>query len=261
MIRLSLIFFTTITIIASCRKDPEVVIPIPYEVCACCNALDNLDNQIAGDTTDMFVQNLHEEITAGLNAAADTIYVDMEKDGRIDFHIISARYTWFGGGYYSSWDKIVSVNDSASISGTSQTDTLYSYDTTFYQNTNPVLKITQYTTSCIAESCCDSVHAIRDAINYFQEGDVIELDNSWIYSDLISENTGYEMDEFEGPILNDTMTLVWDHYNPECDNVSGPFPKYIAVKKINCGTEKLGWIKINQTSGNILYVEQIAIQK
>jgi len=243
-------------IFISCRKDEPIPDDPNKPYCECCDSVDAPDFVSAGDTTAMWVQTINEKLNFDWNQ--DTIFIDPENDGENDFLIITLSYTTMGGGLYHSYGWIQANNDSSFLSYSSQTDTLYNYYTTTYSGTNPVYKSIIYHTNCQPLTCCDNIYSISNELNYYQNNDIINLDNTWGVQ-LGFFETGYELTEGSGPEINDTVTLNGEIYNPTCTNIPSSSATYIGFKKINCGKEKLGWMKFTFDSG--INIKQVAVQK
>lgn len=250
-------FLGSVTVFVSCKKAEPIPLP---ENCYCCQQTDAPDQIEIGNLFDMNILFPDTTITfpsySGPSISCD---FDLDQDGTHDL-----RFLRTDAGSYTTGPlpetSIIPLNEETFLQVSTSFDTLYYYETLTYHSSNPVVKTIHYHKNCVANSATDSVVFTSNYLKFYQNGESLDLNQSWTNDAKILAHYSKNAPLFLDETNPDTSVLYQDHYNNSCHDIANDTPTYIGIKKNACGEEKLGWIKLTLSSTSLL-VSEITLQR
>lgn len=246
--------------ITSCRKDDTI---LTEEVnCYCCNQVDAPSQIEIGDLSQMNILYPDTIITSVSypSSPAVSFEIDIDQDGINDLKIIRT----VGGSYTTGpipETSIETLNDQTWLRTSTLSDTLYSYTIVTFSGSDPVVETIEHHQNCIANSPLDQVISTSNYLLYNSAGEEINTDHSWEnghYTLRHKSQNNYLYDDNSNP---DTLVYETLVYANSCHDIPVGETVYLGIKKLYCGEEKLGWIKLTLISGYKLHIHEVAIQK
>lgn len=254
--------FLAFTLLAGCRKDPEIIIDSEVEndtiICAVPND-SSIAEIVIGDTTGMriFHPNYSTESPGGYQ---NTVYFDFAVwcENTLDVRITSIYYDGPGPGNSIGFG-ISSLN---SVAFLHNKDSLifYEINDTAYSGSNPTEMIISNGKSCSAFYNMNPIHSTEDALCFLDLNDTFGIDDYFLPEGQIVRPNSFTIPDVL-PVENDTQKIInYPNYSG-CQNLGSETIKYLGIKIIVEDKIKLGWIKLEIQPGAVISIYEIAVQK
>lgn len=187
--------------------------------------------------------------------------IDLDNNGVYDvqFEIVVIHLNAWN---YHHKTLIKSLSSNLEIQGFYVNDTVFNNTNTVIDSTGTPIRVHKYTNyTCERMSENDSIHSVSSVfiLNALNEGEVIEIDNSFASSTLRvfeSPNLGTP---YSSGVNNDTLVLLHTSYYNNCTNFPLESVKYIGVKFVK--ESRLGWIKVILPEEDRITIVESGIQK
>lgn len=217
---------------------------------------------VIGDYSNMILRSYNDTVNSGYGNP--DCYIDIDGDQTNDIKIACGTWGSPGMGYHGFTD-INTLHADVQFYQTNRTDSIY-YHHEIDTNGTTTMFIRHYKTyGCVKISEADTLSFVKSPevkTTTLQNGDIIYKSDLFASDSIFVSDSSYSYPPHPVYYYGDTLVVSYFHRdNYGCVDCPAGKSKYLGVKLLTNGVERLGWIKLDVFGSNKVAVIESAIQR